>query len=580
MKPTQLWITLTALTLLFTAGCGGSSYSGDSSNTAPVAVAGGPYNGTVGQAVLFNGSASSDADGNPLTYDWNFGDGSSGTGVTPSHVYAATGTYAVTLRVYDGQDYSATVNSSAVIAAAGGISGTGIAKGIISGFGSVIVGGTHYNVTGTTSITVDDNPSAEDQLEVGYYVEIESSFDDNDVYTAGTIVAAESVEGPVSLAASTIEAADTGVLSVMGQTVRVTPGTILDNTDFGPGGLNELADGDYLEVHGLTRNDGSVDASHVERKTPLPTDQIEVTGKITSATPASDRFTINGLTVTYTLGVLRDFGGREPALGDLVEVKGTPAGLTAGPTLAATSVELKTATFLGSSGDRGEVEGYIENCSGTPCSSFMINTVIVNLAASVIYEPAGLNQSDLTNNIKIEAEGSFNDSGVLIANRIEFKTDNNSRIEATVDSNTGTALVLLGVTVNYDANTDYDDNVGGAALITQVAPGDYVEARGDEDPSGNNVVLASEVKREDPPGDGRMIIRGIADSVAGQTVSVLGVDILITGSTQCRNLDDQAYSGGCSAFLTGLNQGLTTVKARGVSFAGGVLTAEEIELEN
>jgi len=580
MKRNQLWTALAALTMVFAAGCGGgSSYDGGSSNLPPVAVINGPYDGEAGQAVQFSSAGSRDLDGGTLTYEWNFGDTATSTAANPSHVYDAEGTYTVTLRVYDGQAYSPMVSTSAVITAAtGGISGTGFAKGVISGFGSVIVGGTHYNVNQNTSITVDDNPSStENELEVGDYVEIESTFDDNGTFTAGTIVVAESVEGPVNLASSIIDAADTGVLSVLGQTVRVTPSTILDNTDFGTGGLNELTDGDYLEVHGLIRNDGSVDASHVERKpTPLV---IEITGTVSNA--ASGSFAINGLTVTYIATGLRDFpGGREPQDGDLVEAKGTPAGLTAGPTLAADTVEYKTPGVAASDDDRGEVEGFIEGCSATPCTSFTVNGIDVQLGGTVTYEPASLGADDLTDDIKIEAEGVFS-GGVLIASKIEFKTDNNSRIEATVDANSGTALTLLGVTFNYDTGTAFEDNTGGGATsITQVQPGDYVEAKGDEDPSGNNVVQASEVTRDDAPSDGRMIIRGIADSVGAQSVSVLGVDILVTGSTQCRDLDDVPYVGGCAAFLADLNPSLTTVKARGVSFAGGQLTAEEIELEN
>jgi PKD repeat protein len=66
---------------------------------APSANAGGPYSGFVGVPVMFNGSGSSDPDGGSLSYAWNFGDGNAGTGVTPSHTYAAAGSYLVTLRV-------------------------------------------------------------------------------------------------------------------------------------------------------------------------------------------------------------------------------------------------------------------------------------------------------------------------------------------------------------------------------------------------------------------------------------------------------------------------------------------------
>ncbi|HUR24889.1 MAG TPA: PKD domain-containing protein, partial [Candidatus Thermoplasmatota archaeon] len=55
-----------------------------------------------GLAASVDGSASSDPDGQALTYAWTFGDGSSATGRTASHTYAAAGTYTVTLRASDG----------------------------------------------------------------------------------------------------------------------------------------------------------------------------------------------------------------------------------------------------------------------------------------------------------------------------------------------------------------------------------------------------------------------------------------------------------------------------------------------
>ena len=77
-----------------------------SANQPPVANAGGPYSGVRGEPVAFNGTASSDPDGDPLTYAWTFGDGGTGTGPTPSHTYSALGTFTVTLIVSDGETSS------------------------------------------------------------------------------------------------------------------------------------------------------------------------------------------------------------------------------------------------------------------------------------------------------------------------------------------------------------------------------------------------------------------------------------------------------------------------------------------
>jgi PKD repeat protein len=71
-------------------------------NQPPMANAGGPYTGVAGKEISFDGSGSTDADGDGLTYSWNFGDDSpEASGVRTTHAYAVAGDYVVTLTVAD-----------------------------------------------------------------------------------------------------------------------------------------------------------------------------------------------------------------------------------------------------------------------------------------------------------------------------------------------------------------------------------------------------------------------------------------------------------------------------------------------
>lgn len=74
-------------------------------NIPPVADANGPYNAMQGKGqavVVFDGSASSDTDGDIVTYEWDFGDGSPvENGASVTHGYQAAGTYQVKLIVTD-----------------------------------------------------------------------------------------------------------------------------------------------------------------------------------------------------------------------------------------------------------------------------------------------------------------------------------------------------------------------------------------------------------------------------------------------------------------------------------------------
>ena len=69
-----------------------------------------------GQPTAFDASASSDPDGAISAYAWDFGDGTTATGATPSHVFAGPGSYTVALTVTDSDGSSSTSTQMITIA--------------------------------------------------------------------------------------------------------------------------------------------------------------------------------------------------------------------------------------------------------------------------------------------------------------------------------------------------------------------------------------------------------------------------------------------------------------------------------
>ena len=76
-----------------------------------------PASGPPSTSFAFNGSPSSDTDGTIVSFAWDFGDGSSGSGASATHTYAAQGTYTASLTVTDNQGATGTTSSTVVVTA-------------------------------------------------------------------------------------------------------------------------------------------------------------------------------------------------------------------------------------------------------------------------------------------------------------------------------------------------------------------------------------------------------------------------------------------------------------------------------
>jgi len=95
---------------------------GSPKNQNPIAdaSAGSPYFGFVEEEIIFNGSRSSDPDpeGYIVSWIWDYGDGTNGTGEITSHVYSMPGTYEASLTVTDDKDATDTTYIDVVISKA------------------------------------------------------------------------------------------------------------------------------------------------------------------------------------------------------------------------------------------------------------------------------------------------------------------------------------------------------------------------------------------------------------------------------------------------------------------------------
>ena len=461
----------------------------------------------------------------------------------------------------------------------GGITRTGVAVAVgpITEFGSVWVNGVRYHTDDQTSFTDDGETVTQDDLSIGQMAVIQGTIeDDNVTATATSVTVEDAVEGPVTSATPVTLANGNEVLEliVLGQTVHITAATLFDDTPACPADLTQAM---AVEVYGTPDSTGVIQATFIECRDATWDGVMEVHGVVTGHV-AGQSFMINSLTVDYsTVGVLDDdFPGGQISNGDPIEAKGTQYDANTN-TLVATSVDYEGNQFDEIEGHHIEIEGFITDFVSV--TDFDVSGFPVTTIDGTVFE--GGDETDLGLNVKVEAEGEFDSTGVLNATKIEIKTSTAIRVLGVLDADpSGSTLTILGITINTDATRTRFEDKSDANLdplfVGDLALGDYLEVRGQEIPSGQ--ITAMRVEREDS--DPRTELRGFVTAASNPTLTVLAVIISTDSGTVYRDSRGEIeVTMPEDDFWAAVGPGVL-IEARGAETGAQSLSATEVALES
>ena len=402
--------------------------------------------------------------------------------------------------------------------------------GAISGFGSVIVNGVHYE-SDSASVTLEGHSGSVAQLKVGEVVHLKAGIDAQGNAHAQTIEQGRLIQGVV-------QAVDVGLgtLTIAGQVIKVDNATSFDASI--PGGtLAGIKVGDRIEVHGFVSASGEALATRIE-KADAGDNEIEVTGLLSALDTVAKRFTVGTQVVDYSTAMLEGFPASGPAADDIVEAQGTS--LLADGALQATKVQKEDGDLHGHQGDGGELEGLVTDVVVGPPVVFKVDGQQVTTTPNTIF--VGGNSADLKTDARVEVEGTLDASGtMLVADKVIFKLESTLKLSAAVeDVNAGGGtLKVLGITFIVTADTRKEDDRSDNHFfsLADVIGGDWVEMSGYPDPAGSGNMIATKLERHSP--ESVVELQGSADQLdlVNLTFKIAGVSVGTTLSTEFKDGD-------------------------------------------
>jgi Domain of unknown function (DUF5666) len=371
-----------------------------------------------------------------------------------------------------------------LLAGCGGVDsgGTGVgqsgqptyAAGPITGFGSIVVNGVHYDESMAEVVDDEGLLRSRDDLKLGMLTEVFASAVVSSATGSSATASAVRFGSQIIGRIDSVDVAGSRFV-VLGQTVRVTTSTVFDAA---AGGLAALAAGDQVEVFAqLDVSTQSYVATRIERRNNLVLYKLR--GVVSALSVADKTISVGGQLISYS-GLAVIDPATTLAIGTSVRV--TLQTARVGNAWVATSL----MTGIGRVADRetAEVDGRIGAFTST--TQFVVNGITVD--ASTATFPNG--STGVVLGARVEVEGSIR-NGVLVAQRVKLERDEdaaNFELQGTISAPDpgNMTFVVRAVTVVYSSTTRFDSSTA-ADILT----GRKVEVRGALSSTGTRLAATS-----------------------------------------------------------------------------------------
>jgi len=410
---------------------------------------------------------------------------------------------------------------------------SGVSIGVMAK-GSVIVNGVRFEDT-TANISIDDTPKTAADLRDGMVVRVVGTVNaDGITGTAQRVEAQIEVRGTPT---SVDPAANPQSLVVLGQTVFVDDQTVYSNLT----GFGAITTSTLIEVHGLRDTGSRIRATRIEANTAQMGDSTvdEIRGVVSGGAGTNPTaFNLGTQAVNASAAVIAPAGASYQN-GSVVEVHCTVRPSCApGGVFQASRIEVESAEDSGSqpgSGQRFEAEGLISGFTAHPGNFFVAGTPVTT-TGSTRFE--GGIATDLANDIKVEAEGTWNGSA-LLANKIEFKRSV-IRLQGATANGAGQSFDLQIANSTYVVKIELDSLTSGSLPANGLG---CVQVRGQrKTPASPLVVIAGEIDLSCSSGDRHFIQAPVEAEVPETTITLLGFLLNVSNPTdtpQYQDVNDQ-----------------------------------------